>query len=53
MPSCRLRCAGAFKSEGLGIALIERIEGEDPNALIGLPLILLTDLLERCGVAVV
>ncbi|MEW6038072.1 MAG: nucleoside triphosphate pyrophosphatase [Pseudomonadota bacterium] len=46
-------CAGAFKSEGLGIALIERIEGEDPNALIGLPLILLTDLLERCGVAVV
>jgi MAF protein len=46
-------CAGAFKSEGLGIALIERIEGDDPNALVGLPLILLTGLLERFGVAVV
>ncbi|HET8668313.1 MAG TPA: Maf family nucleotide pyrophosphatase, partial [Terriglobales bacterium] len=32
-------CAGSAKSEGLGIALISRIEGEDPNALIGLPLI--------------
>lgn len=46
-------CAGAFKSEGLGIALIERIEGNDPNALVGLPLILLTGLLGRFGVAVV
>ncbi|QJD29761.1 Maf family protein [Methylococcus geothermalis] len=46
-------CAGAFKSEGLGIALLERIEGDDPNALVGLPLILLTELLRRCGVAVV
>ncbi|MBS1202894.1 MAG: septum formation inhibitor Maf, partial [Chromatiaceae bacterium] len=31
-------CAGSFKSEGLGIALFERLEGEDPSALIGLPL---------------
>jgi septum formation protein len=45
-------CAGAFKSEGLGIALFERIEGDDPNALIGLPLIRLTRLLEAFGVEV-
>jgi septum formation protein len=45
-------CAGAFKSEGLGIALFERIEGEDPNALIGLPLIRLIRLLEAFGVEV-
>ncbi|CAI8856762.1 Maf family protein [Methylococcus capsulatus] len=45
-------CAGAFKSEGLGIALIERFEGEDPNALVGLPLILLTEILKRFGIAV-
>jgi septum formation protein len=38
-------CAGAAKSEGLGIALIARMEGDDPNALIGLPLIALCDLL--------
>ena len=38
-------CAGGFKSESLGIALIERIEGEDPNALIGLPLIKLIEIL--------
>jgi septum formation protein len=38
-------CAGAAKSEGLGIALIEKMEGDDPNALIGLPLIALCDLL--------
>lgn len=45
-------CAGGFKAEGLGIALFERIEGEDPNALVGLPLIRLTRLLEAFGVAV-
>ncbi|HEB78254.1 MAG TPA: septum formation inhibitor Maf [Methylothermaceae bacterium] len=45
-------CVGAFKSEGLGIALIRRIEGEDPNALIGLPLIRLIDLLQRFGVRI-
>lgn len=40
-------CAGSAKSEGLGIAMIAKMEGEDPNALIGLPLIALCDLLER------
>lgn len=45
-------CAGGFKSESLGIALFERIEGEDPNALVGLPLIRLVRLLERFGVEV-
>jgi septum formation protein len=42
-------CAGSFKSEGLGIALFERLEGEDPTALIGLPLIRLVALLESEG----
>jgi len=45
-------CAGSFKSEGLGIALFERLEGDDPNALIGLPLIHLTGMLERAGMPV-
>lgn len=45
-------CAGAAKSEGLGIALIEKIEGDDPNALIGLPLIALCELLANEGVSV-
>ncbi|WP_305907213.1 Maf family protein [Methylomarinum sp. Ch1-1] len=40
-------CAGSFKSEGLGIALFEKIDSEDPNALIGLPLIKLVNLLEQ------
>lgn len=43
-------CAGSAKSEGLGIALIRRIEGNDPNALIGLPLIALIDMLEKQGI---
>jgi septum formation protein len=43
-------CAGSFKSEGLGIALFDRIVGEDPNALVGLPLIKLVGLLEKFGV---
>ncbi|MDR0578234.1 MAG: Maf family nucleotide pyrophosphatase [Candidatus Accumulibacter sp.] len=42
-------CAGAAKSEGLGIALIARLRGDDPNALIGLPLIALCDLLKEAG----
>lgn len=45
-------CAGSFKSEGLGITLFERLEGEDPNSLIGLPLIRLTDLLRQAGIEV-
>lgn len=43
-------CAGSAKSEGLGIALIQRIQGDDPNALIGLPLIILIDMLNKQGV---
>lgn len=42
-------CAGAAKCEGLGIALLEAIEGSDQTALIGLPLIALTSLLSRAG----
>ncbi len=42
-------CAGSFKSEGLGIALFERLEGDDPATLIGLPLIRLTRMLENAG----
>jgi MAF protein len=42
-------CAGSFKSEGLGIALFERLEGDDPNTLIGLPLIRLIAMLESQG----
>ena len=45
-------CAGSVKSEGLGIALFERIESDDPTALIGLPLIALTRLLREEGVDV-
>lgn len=46
-------CAGSFKSEAMGIALFERLEGEDPNTLIGLPLIRLVRMLEAEGVHVV
>lgn len=42
-------CAGSAKSEGLGIALIENIQSHDPTALIGLPLIALTDMLNKVG----
>jgi MAF protein len=45
-------CAGSFKSEGLGISLFERLEGEDPNALIGLPLIRLIAMLRNEGLDV-
>ncbi|AIN15334.1 Maf-like protein [Yersinia pseudotuberculosis] len=43
-------CAGSFKSEGLGITLFERLAGRDPNTLIGLPLIALTQMLIEQGV---
>ena len=43
-------CAGSAKVEGLGIALIARAESADPTALIGLPLIALSELLVRAGV---
>lgn len=42
-------CAGSFKSEGLGIALFEAMDGADPNSLIGLPLIRLVGLLAAAG----
>lgn len=45
-----LDCAGAFKAEGLGIRLFRALEGEDPNSLIGLPLIRLVDFLLAEGV---
>lgn len=45
-------CAGSFKSEGLGIALFQRFEGDDPNALIGLPLITLIDFFSNEGFSV-
>lgn len=43
-------CAGSAKSEGLGIALLERIENDDPTALVGLPLIRTCRLLRAAGV---
>lgn len=46
-------CAGSAKSEGLGIAIIERMTGDDPNALIGLPLIKLVTMLQNEGLAVI
>jgi len=46
-------CAGSAKSEGLGIALIERIVGDDPNGLIGLPLIALVEMLSHEGIEVI
>lgn len=42
-------CAGSAKNEGLGIAIIEKIESADPTALTGLPLIALTTMLRRTG----
>jgi septum formation protein len=45
-------CAASAKAEGLGIALIARMETEDPTSLIGLPLIALTEMLERAGLPV-
>lgn len=46
-------CAGSAKSEGLGIAIIEKMTGDDPNALIGLPLIKLVSMLENEGIDVI
>ncbi|WP_256740058.1 Maf family protein, partial [Cronobacter sakazakii] len=44
------QCAGSFKSEGLGITLFERLDGRDPNTLVGLPLIRLCEMLRNEGV---
>ena len=46
-------CAGSAKAEGLGIALIARIETDDPTSLIGLPLIALSEMLEQAGLPVI
>jgi len=46
-------CAGSVKSEGLGVALLERFDGEDPATLIGLPLIRLVRMLENEGLSVI
>lgn len=45
-----LDCAGSFKCEGLGISLFERIDNQDPSALIGLPLIALARMLREAGI---
>ena len=42
-------CAGSFKAEGLGITLFKKMQGDDPNTLIGLPLIKLTSMLQAEG----
>ena len=47
-----LDCAGSAKSEGLGIALMASMQSDDPTALIGLPLIALTDMLHAEGISV-
>ena len=46
-----LDCAGSAKSEGLGITLLDALRGDDPNALVGLPLIALARMLRNEGVA--
>ncbi|MCB1949993.1 nucleoside triphosphate pyrophosphatase [Nitrosomonas sp.] len=46
-------CAGSAKSEGLGITLMEYMRGDDPNALIGLPLIALTEMLSKEGIEII
>lgn len=43
-------CAGSFKSEELGISLVDRMIGDDPTALIGLPLIKLCEMLRKQGI---
>lgn len=45
-------CAGSFKSEGLGISLFTKMEGRDPNTLIGLPLIRLVEMLGKIGIEI-
>jgi septum formation protein len=47
-----VHCAGSFMIEGLGIALMEKMEGDDYTSLIGLPLIKLVTMLEQFGVSI-
>ena len=44
-------CAGSFKSEALGIAILESVRSDDPTALVGLPLIALTTMLSKAGLS--
>ncbi len=46
-------CCGSLKAEGLGVALLKRLTGDDPNALLGLPLIRLIDMLKQRGVELI
>lgn len=46
-------CAGSFKSEGMGVALFSKMEGSDPNSLIGLPLIKLIDMFKNKGIEII
>ena len=46
------QCAGSFKSEGLGITLFEKLEGDDPNSLVGLPLIQLVNMFRNWDIDV-
>ena len=48
-----LDCAGAAKCEGLGIVLLDSIRTDDPTALVGLPLMLVSRALERLGMAAI
>lgn len=47
-----LDCAGSAKIEGLGVALVARVGGDDPTALVGLPLIALAEMLRAEGIAI-
>jgi len=47
------QCAGSFKSEGYGAALLDHMQGDDPTALIGLPLIRLVGMLENAGITII
>lgn len=47
------QCCGSVRADGLGIALLDRFEGDDPNALIGLPLIRLVQMLETAGIRLI
>lgn len=44
-------CAGSFKSEGLGVTLFKRLQGDDPTSLVGLPLIRLSEMLRNQGIS--
>ncbi|MEM7563904.1 MAG: Maf family protein, partial [Pseudomonadota bacterium] len=46
-------CAGSFKSEAYGVCLFQKMRGDDPTALIGLPLIKLVDFLEKAEITVI